>query len=172
MTFLRSLIYLSLTVVFLIAGCSGGPAAQPPAAATEPAAGPIATPTAAPSPTTLPSVPNSTAVTAATTSSAQPVKGYEVSGTVLSGGDTSPKGLMDAPRKLAYQLKTQDGRIITVTYTAFPPSPVGDKQKITLKFHQGGVQPGDVMKARGSFDENTLTLLVAEQGDYIETVDR
>jgi hypothetical protein len=168
MSFLRPLYILSFIIVILAEGCSGGPAGQPPVSATEPAASPSAIPAVMSSPT-LPSIPHSTPVVASTQSPVEPVKGYEVSGIVLSGGDTSPKGLMDTPKKFAYQLKTGDGKRITVTYTAYPPSPVGDKQKITLKFHEGGVQVGDTMKARGSFDENTMTLLVAEEGDFIET---
>jgi hypothetical protein len=168
MLFLRPLYFLGFIMVFLAAGCSRGAAVQPPASATEPVPSPTAVFTAASSPTSPPIL-RSTPVAASTQSVLAPIKGYEVSGTVLNGGDTTPKGLMDAPRKFAYQLKTEDGKLVTVTYTAYPPSPVGDKQKITLKFHEGGVQVGDTMKARGSFDENTMTLLVAEEGDYIET---
>jgi hypothetical protein len=168
MSFLRPLYILSFIVVLLAEGCSGGPAVQPPVSATEPAPSPVALPTNKSFPTDPPILP-STPVIVPTQSFVGQVKGYEVSGTVLSGGDTTPKGLMDAPRKFAYQIKTEDGKLATVTYTAYPPSPVGDKQKITLKLHGGGVEVGDTMKARGTFDENTMTLVVAEEGDFIET---
>ena len=59
-----------------------------------------------------------------------------------------------------------------MAYTAYPPSPQGErqKQKIELKFHTGTIEIGHYLVARGSYDASTNTLVVAEQGDYIETL--
>ena len=57
-----------------------------------------------------------------------------VSGIIVSGGDTTrPGGPLDAPRVFTYQIKQSDGSIINVSYTSYPPSPVGDaaRAKIT-----------------------------------------
>lgn len=100
----------------------------------------------------------------------QPVK-LIVSGYVVSGGDTTPQGLFDAPRKFVYKVKTDNGSSIDVTYTAYPPSPVGDQErkKIRLSFHAGSVLIGDYLQARGSFVKSSSVLTVADEGDYIET---
>lgn len=94
-----------------------------------------------------------------------------ISGRVISGGDTTPKGLLDAPRKFVYQIEKDDGSIVNLTYTAFPPSPFGDRQlqKIKLVLHSGRISPGDYIKANGSYDSKTNTLNVAQDGDFIET---
>lgn len=94
-----------------------------------------------------------------------------ITGTVIGGGDTTPEGLFDAPRKFVYQVKQDDGSIVKVTYTAYPSSPAGDREmkKIHLSFYAGTVKVGDQLKARGSFDKTTQTLTVADEGDYIET---
>ena len=100
----------------------------------------------------------------------QPAKTI-ITGSVIGGGDTTPEGLFDAPRKFVYQVKQNDGSIIEATYTAYPPSPVGDREmkKIRLSFYAGTVKVGDQLKARGSFDKTTQNLTVADEGDYIET---
>lgn len=100
----------------------------------------------------------------------QPVK-LTISGYVVSGGDTTPQGLFDAPRKFVYKVKTANGSNLDVTYTAYPPSPVGDQErkKIRLSFHAGSVLIGDYLQARGSFVKSTNVLTVADEGDYIET---
>ena len=94
-----------------------------------------------------------------------------VSGYVVGGGDTTPKGLSDAPRKFVYNVEKEDKSFIYVAYTAYPPSPVGggEKNKIGLNFHAGMILTGDYLKARGSYDKDTNTLIVAAEGDYIET---
>lgn len=92
-----------------------------------------------------------------------------VSGFVISGGDTTPEGLLDAPRRFEYQIERDDGSIITVAYRAYPPSPVGDRKAIILEFHAGGILIGDFLEARGSFDDVTKTLTVESEGDYIKT---
>ncbi len=98
-----------------------------------------------------------------------PVKGYEVSGMIIDGGDTTPPDLLDVPRKFSYSLQADDGQIVTITYTAYPPSPNPDAKKIRLNFHAGGILIEDYAKARGSYDAQTKTLVVAEEGDFIET---
>ncbi len=100
----------------------------------------------------------------------QPVK-LTISGYVVSGGDTTPQGLFDAPRKFIYKVKTDNGSNIDVTYTAYPPSPVGGQEmkKIRLSFHAGSVLIGDYLQARGSFVKSTNVLTVADEDDYIET---
>lgn len=94
----------------------------------------------------------------------------EVRGTVLGGGDTSPPGLMDAPRTFVYQVKLESGEEIQVQYTAYPPSPAADAlPKVRIDLYTGEIQTGDYLKARGTYDSTTRTLLVAADGDYIET---
>lgn len=95
-----------------------------------------------------------------------------IRGTVVSGGDTSqPNGPIDTPRVFVYQVRTADGTIVNVSYTAYPPSPAGDaaRAKITLDFRGGQVNVGDVMETSGRIDPHTGNLIVAEQGDYIRT---
>ncbi|MCX5792557.1 MAG: hypothetical protein NTY45_10170 [Elusimicrobia bacterium] len=104
------------------------------------------------------------------TEDARPVK-QVLSGRVVSGGDVIPEGLSDAPRKFIYQVRQDNAAIIKVTYTAYPPSPAGEREgnKIRLSFYAGSVKTGDYIKASGSFDNATRTLTVADDGDYIET---
>lgn len=94
-----------------------------------------------------------------------------ISGRVIAGGDTTPKGLLDAPRRFVYQVERDDGSVVNLTYTAFPPSPFGDRQvsKIKLVLHEGRISLGHYIKASGSYDLGTNTLTVAQEGDFIET---
>jgi len=93
----------------------------------------------------------------------------EITGRVIAGGDTTPEGLFDVPRRFVYEVRTNDGKSINLTYTAFPPSPAGDvlMKKIRLDFHEGRVLEGHTIRAYGTYDDDTLT--VAEEGDFIET---
>ncbi|GAP13409.1 hypothetical protein LARV_01163 [Longilinea arvoryzae] len=94
----------------------------------------------------------------------------EVSGVVLSGGDTTPPGLMNVPRTFVYQVKLDNGVEINVAYTAYPPSPAGDaRPQIKLNFYNGNIQAGDYLSARGTYDSASKTLTVASEGDTIET---
>ena len=94
----------------------------------------------------------------------------QIGGIVLGGGDTTAPGLMDAPRTFAFQVKTDNGEEITVTYTAYPPSPAGDTQPaVELSFYAGEILAGDYLSARGTYDQSAKTLTVANQGDYIRT---
>jgi hypothetical protein len=95
-----------------------------------------------------------------------------VTGTVTGGGDTTPaNGPVDAPRAFVYQVKRDDGTIVNVSYTAYPPSPVGDaqKEKITLEFAGGTVNIGETMEALGRLDKETNTIEVKGEGDCIRT---
>lgn len=93
-----------------------------------------------------------------------------VSGYVIDGGDTTPVGLVDVPRVFRYRIEREDGSIIYLTYTAFPPSPSGDAiDKYRLEFHAGEIQVEDYLQARGIYDEQTNTLIISEEGHYIET---
>src|SRR4030042_5640951 len=90
-----------------------------------------------------------------------------VSGYVINGGDTTPEGLVDAPRKFIYTIQKDDDSKVDITYTAYPPSPAGDREreKIRLSFHAGTIQIGDYLNARGTFDAKTNVLAVANEGD-------
>jgi hypothetical protein len=95
-----------------------------------------------------------------------------VSGIVTGGGDTAaPGGPLDVPHRFVYQIQKAGGAFMNVSYTAYPPSPVGDaqKEKITLDFYSGEVNIGDKMEARGTLSEDAGTLTVASDGDYIKT---
>ena len=96
----------------------------------------------------------------------------EVIGKVISGGDTTqPGGPTDAPRKFVYKIQKDDGTTVNVSYMAYPPSPVGDaaRAKITLSYYDGAPKAGDYMRAYGTYDYKTNTVLVADQGDFIKT---
>lgn len=94
-----------------------------------------------------------------------------VSGYVISGGNTTPEGLFDAPRKFVYTIQKDDSSSTNVSYTAYSPSPVDgrERKKIRLNFHAGTIKIGDYLKARGIYDAKTNVLTVANEGDYIET---
>ena len=95
-----------------------------------------------------------------------------VTGIIVSGGDTTPPdGPTDAPRVFVYEVKREDGTTVKVSYTAYPPSPVGDanRDKITLEFSGGSINIGDRMEVLGRLDKESNTIFVAEQGDYIKT---
>jgi hypothetical protein len=95
----------------------------------------------------------------------------EVIGRVISGGDTTPEGLLDAPRGFIYTIQKDDGSSIKVSYTVYPPSPAGDVKnaQITLTFYKDGIQPGDYMMACGTYDLATNTIRVADVGDLVKT---
>jgi hypothetical protein len=95
----------------------------------------------------------------------------QVIGKVISGGDTTPKGLLDAPRKFVYSVQKDDGSTINIAYTVYPPSPAGDinNAKITLSFYAGEIQVGDHLMAYGNYDLATNTILVRETGDLVKT---
>jgi hypothetical protein len=56
-----------------------------------------------------------------------------------------------------------DGTIVKVSYTVYPPSPVGDANlnKITLEFAEGSIKIGDRMEALGRIDKESNTIMVS-----------
>jgi hypothetical protein len=95
-----------------------------------------------------------------------------VRGTVVSGGDTTPaEGPLDVPRIFVYKLKKDDSGFVEVTYTAYPPSPVGEanRAKIMFSLYAGQIKIGDYLKAQGFYDPAAGTLTVGQQGDFIKT---
>lgn len=92
-----------------------------------------------------------------------------VEGVVIGGGDKSPSTRLGGPRTYVFEVRSDRGEIILVTYVAMPPSPAADRQAFRLEFHAGEIKIGDYLKAYGSFDPATMTLTVTEHRDYIET---
>jgi hypothetical protein len=68
-----------------------------------------------------------------------------------------------------YGVRTEDGNDVKISYTAFPPGPVERPRAFRLQFHAGTIQVGDYIKACGTADPANDTIIVAEQGEYIET---
>ena len=96
-----------------------------------------------------------------------------VQGVVLGGGDTTPAGLMDAPRTFVYQVELEDGQQISVSFTSYPPSPaVAGGPPYRLTIHTSEIQAGNYIIAHGSYDPNTQTLVVAEEGDFLEVYEK
>jgi hypothetical protein len=91
-----------------------------------------------------------------------------VSGYVISGGYVGPENIKDAPRKYVYEILNEN-EIFLVSYTAYPPSPVGDKNKVELKFHTGEILVSDYLIACGVYDKPTKTFVVESDGQYIWT---
>jgi hypothetical protein len=95
-----------------------------------------------------------------------------ISGYVVSGGDTvQPGGPLDVPHVFKYLIKKKDGTQINLSYTAYPPSPMGDiaRANMTLDFYAGSIQIGDQITASGFFDQATNTLIINAQGGSIRT---
>lgn len=94
----------------------------------------------------------------------------EVSGLILSGGDQTPQGLLDAPRTFIYQVRLDSGEEINISYIAYPPSPVNEsKPSPMLTLNDGEIKIGDYIIAKGLYDLATRTLTVALETDFIET---
>jgi hypothetical protein len=93
-----------------------------------------------------------------------------VSGSVITVQDMNPPGRYDAPRRFLIAVKTDDGRHVNVSYTAYPPSPLkGRENKIRLRFHAGIIKAGDYLKTRGTYYKDRNLLEVSGAGDFIET---
>lgn len=92
-----------------------------------------------------------------------------ISGVVISGGDTTAQGLLDAPRKFVYQVELSNGQTIDLAYTAYPPGPAADQHKYELDFHAGQIQVGDYLEAHGVFATESNTLTIDGEGDFIKT---
>ncbi|MDA0769383.1 MAG: hypothetical protein O2821_04080 [Chloroflexi bacterium] len=95
----------------------------------------------------------------------------EIIGVVVSGGDVSPTGISDGPHRFQYDVRLQDGSVVKLAYTAFPPSPAGDIEnaKIMLNFHEGVIKPGHHVQAQGTYNPDSNTLTVKDEGNFIET---
>ena len=86
-------------------------------------------------------------------------------GIVVSGGDTAqPGGPLDVPHRFTYRILADEGYFINVSYTAYPPSPAGDAAgaKISLEFYSGEIRVGDKIKAHGTLDKQSNTIVVAD----------
>jgi len=92
-----------------------------------------------------------------------------VSGLVISGGNTTPEGLSDAPRNFVYAVKEEGGSLVNVSYTAYPPSTAGNDQKAILDFEEGIVNIGNYIEARGRFNKESNTVVVGHEGDYLKS---
>ena len=95
----------------------------------------------------------------------------EVIGKIISGGDTTPQGLLDTPRKFVYTLQKDDNSRVDAIYTVYPPSPSGNisNTKTTLTFYDGSPKIGDYMMVYGTFDVVANTITVIDSGDIIKT---
>ena len=92
-----------------------------------------------------------------------------IGGHVIGGGDTTPAGLADSPRAFVYSIRTDGGSTVRVSYTAVPPGPREHPQPFQLQFHAGTIRVGDYIKACGTYDAASATIVVARHGEYIET---
>jgi hypothetical protein len=95
----------------------------------------------------------------------------QIVGKVIGGGDTTPAGLMDAPRPFVYTIQKEDGSLIDITYTIYPPSPQGDinNAKISLSFYNDGIKIGDYLMAYGTYNLAENKIRVADEGDLVKT---
>jgi hypothetical protein len=92
-----------------------------------------------------------------------------VSGYIVSDGYTaSADGPLDALRNFVYTLIRDDGTFVNVSYTAYPPSPAADANKIEMSLYDGDIKIGDYMKAIGTYDKQTNTVMLGD-GDFLKT---
>jgi hypothetical protein len=78
---------------------------------------------------------------------------------------------LDSPKLLTYEIKAENGTLFNISYTSYPPSPVGEimKKKISLNFINGSILPGNYIIASGDYDVTTNTLKISKEGSFIET---
>lgn len=152
--FLLMLITAFLLVLVFAGGCAADPAI--PTAEVKPPSAPL-------QPSTIPSI-----VPTSSQDAAGNLQRMTITGKVISGGDTTPAGLLDAPRKFVYIIQSDSGAQYQVTYTAYPPGPL-PRPKPALNFQSGSIEIGDILTATGVFDPQTKTLTVGENSDSIET---
>ncbi len=112
--------------------------------------------------------------TPSTTNSASPSAPADekvtISGFIVDVGDTTPEGLSDAPRTFSYTVREENGNLVQVTYTSFPIGPKStESTSYRLDFHQGSIQQSDYLIARGAYNVASSSLVVATEGDFIET---
>jgi hypothetical protein len=94
--------------------------------------------------------------------------------TIMSGcviSNITPLGPLDIPKKHIYQIKMENGSTVSISYTAYPPSPTSAaaRMNITLDFINGTILPGNYLIALGTYDHDTNTLAVTDRGDFIKT---
>ncbi len=95
-----------------------------------------------------------------------------VEGTVISGGDTTLEdGPLDTPRTFVYLIQKSNGEYVNVSYTAYPPSPAGyaSRARISLSLYNGSIQTGDFLKAYGTYNKETNTVVYLDEGDFLKT---
>jgi len=76
---------------------------------------------------------------------------------------TSAESSGDAPGQHVYELLRDDGTFVNVSYTA--------KGDVALSLYSEAIQVGDYMKAVGTYDKSTNTVITATKGDMIKTYD-
>lgn len=100
-------------------------------------------------------------------------KGGSVAGCVLTEISTemSKQRPLDSPTKLTYLVRMDNGSLVYMSYTTYPPSPYGDTQRssIKLNFINGTILPGNYVTAHGYYDVNTNTVDISRKGDFIVT---
>jgi hypothetical protein len=119
--------------------------------------------------TSRPETPADTAVATQPPGSEQGPSQRCLSGYVVGGGDMTPEGLIDSPRTFVFKVRTDDRSELNVSYTAYPPSPARPERAFRLALHAGAILIGDYLKSCGRYEAANNTIVVAGQGDYIET---
>jgi hypothetical protein len=96
-------------------------------------------------------------------------KGITVAGCVVT--ETSKQAPLDSPTELTYLVRMDNGSLVYVSYTAYPPSPYGDTQRASIKlnFINGTILPGNYVTAHGNYDLGTNTVNISSKGDFIVT---
>lgn len=94
-----------------------------------------------------------------------------VSGCIISYNNISKPEIMDVPDQHLYLVKTDYGSYLNIEYIAYPPSPLGEtaREKITLDFINDTILIGNYIEAHGTYSNETNTLKVEYDGDYIIT---
>jgi hypothetical protein len=68
-----------------------------------------------------------------------------------------------------YSIRTDEETDVKVSYTAIPPGPIEHPRTFKLQLYAGTIRVGDYIKVCGTYDAASDTIIVARQGDYIET---
>lgn len=87
-----------------------------------------------------------------------------VLGVLINIKDTTPPDSPeDTPRQYIFELLKEDGTYVNVSYTA--------KEDVGRSLYNATIQVGDYMKAVGTYDKSTNTVVAATEGDLIKTYD-
>jgi hypothetical protein len=95
-----------------------------------------------------------------------------VIGKIVSGGDAAPAdGPPDVPHKFVYTLEQDDRSLIDVSYTSYPPSPtnISGGVKIGMSLYDSSIKIGDYMKAHGTLDKSSHTVMLTGPDDFLKT---